>query len=120
MLDRAWELGSTNWDTADLYGDGDSELLLGKWFKLHPERRNDVFLASKFGLRLGELDGKRGLLTNSTPENCRARCEASLERLGVDFIDLYYIHRVDERTPIEKTMEEMVKLRKYGKTRILE
>ncbi len=112
VLDRAWELGCVNWDTADMYGD--SEDLVGKWFKLHPERRQDIFLASKFGLKVGIKDGKRGLLIDSTPDYCRKRCETSLQRLGVDYIDLYYIHRVDGETPIEKTMEALVELKRYG------
>jgi aryl-alcohol dehydrogenase-like predicted oxidoreductase len=102
VLDRAWELGCVNWDSADMYGD--SEDLLGKWFKLHPERRGDIFLATKFGL-------KAGLVVDSSPEYCRQQCERSLERLGIEFIDLYYIHRVDDKTPIEKTMAELVKLK---------
>ncbi|GAB1321040.1 hypothetical protein MFIFM68171_11250 [Madurella fahalii] len=114
VLDRAWELGCTNWDTADLYAD--SEDLLGKWFALHPERRADIFLATKFGLRPGiREDGTRGLVVNSSPEYCRQQCENSLRRLGVDNIDLYYIHRVDQKTPIEETMAELVKLKQEGK-----
>ncbi|KAL2195357.1 Aldo/keto reductase-like protein [Corynascus similis CBS 632.67] len=114
VLDRAWELGCTNWDSADMYGD--SEDLLGKWFALHPERRADIFLASKFGLSFGVRDdGSRGIIINSSPEYCRAQCEKSLRRLGVESIDLYYIHRVDGKTPIEKTMAELVKLKEEGK-----
>jgi aryl-alcohol dehydrogenase-like predicted oxidoreductase len=109
LLDRAWELGCTNWDSADMYGD--SEDLLGKWFARHPERRADIFLATKFGLTAGiREDGSRGLMINSSPEYCRQQCENSLKRLGVPCIDLYYIHRVDGKTPIEKTMAELVKL----------
>jgi len=109
VLDRAWELGYVNWDTSDLYGD--NEDLLGKWFKLHPERRQDIFLATKFALKPAMVDGRRTLTVDSSPENCRERCEASLKRLGLDHVDLYYIHRVDGKTPIEKTMEELVKLK---------
>lgn len=105
MLDRAWELGCTNWDSADMYAD--SEDLVGKWFALHPERRPDIFLATKFGLR----PGARGLAIDSSPEYCRQQCENSLRRLGTDYIDLYYIHRVDGKTPIERTMAELVKLK---------
>ncbi|KAK4039403.1 Aldo/keto reductase [Parachaetomium inaequale] len=114
VLDRAWELGCTNWDSANMYGD--SEDLLGKWFARHPERRADIFLATKFGLWPGVRDdGSRGLVVNSSPEYCREQCEKSLRRLGVDCIDLYYIHRVDGKTPIEKTMAELVKLKEEGK-----
>jgi aryl-alcohol dehydrogenase-like predicted oxidoreductase len=112
VLDRAWELGCTNWDSADLYGD--SEELLGKWFARHPERRADVFLATKFGLSFGlRDDGTPGLRIDSSPANCRRQCEQSLRRLGVDSIDLYYIHRVDGKTPVEKTMEELAKLQAW-------
>ncbi|KAK3334145.1 NADP-dependent oxidoreductase domain-containing protein [Cercophora scortea] len=113
VLDRAWELGATNWDSADMYGD--SEDLLGKWFARHPERRDDIFLASKFGLKFGP----NGLTVDSSPAYCRQQCEASLKRLGVKHIDLYYIHRVDRETPIEKTMEELVKLKSEGKIRYI-
>ncbi|EAQ88738.1 hypothetical protein CHGG_05357 [Chaetomium globosum CBS 148.51] len=114
VLDRAWELGCTNWDSADMYGD--SEDLLGKWFARHPERRDDIFLATKFGLTVGvREDGSRGLLVDSSPEYCRQQCEKSLKRLGVSCIDLYYIHRVDNKTPIEKTMAELVKLQQENK-----
>jgi aryl-alcohol dehydrogenase-like predicted oxidoreductase len=104
VLDRAWELGCTNWDTADIYGD--SEELVGKWFKLHPERRQDIFLATKFGLKVSE----KGIITDSTPEHVKASIERSLKRLGVGQIDLYYMHRVKEGVPIEKTVEAMKKL----------
>lgn len=94
---------------------GDSEDLVGKWFARHPERRADIFLATKFGLRMGTReDGSMGLLMDSSPAYCRQQCERSLQRLGVDSIDLLYIHRVDGKTPIEKTMEELVKLKQCG------
>ncbi len=110
VLDRAWELGQTNWDTANMYGD--SEDLLGKWFARHPSRRADIFLATKFALSFGKReDGTPGLLIDSSPANCRAQCEQSLKRLGVESVDLYYIHRVDGKTPVEETMRELVKLR---------
>ncbi|KAK3374644.1 NADP-dependent oxidoreductase domain-containing protein [Podospora didyma] len=116
VLDRAWELGYTNWDSADMYGD--SEDLLGKWFAQHPDRRPDIFLATKFGLRAYvKDDGSRAIAVDSSPEYCRQQCENSLKRLGIDYIDLYYIHRVDSKTPIEKTMGELVKLKQEGKIR---
>jgi aryl-alcohol dehydrogenase-like predicted oxidoreductase len=104
LLDRAWEIGCTNWDTSDIYGD--SEDVIGKWFKLHPQRRKDIFLASKFGLKATES----GIVADSSPEYCRECIDRSLTRLGVDQIDLYYIHRVDPAIPIEKTMEVMAEL----------
>jgi aldo/keto reductase family protein len=77
-----------------------------------PERRADIFLATKFGITRTVENMKVSMSINSTPENCRERCEASLKRLKTDYIDLYYIHRTDNKTPIEKTMEELVKLKK--------
>ena len=84
----------------------DSEDLVGKWFKLHPERRKDIFLATKFAMSVTAT----GIVTDSSPENCRRCIEKSLERLGVDQIDLYYMHRATESVPIEKTVEVMKQL----------
>ncbi|KAL7934367.1 NADP-dependent oxidoreductase domain-containing protein [Trichoderma chlorosporum] len=114
VLDHAWKIGCTHWDTSDAYGD--SEMLIGKWFKLHPERRTSIFLATKFGI-LAEVqaDGTYKGSVNSTPEHAKKACEASLKKLGVDYIDLYYAHRVDEVTPIEKTVQAMVELKNEGK-----
>lgn len=111
MLDHAWKIGCTHWDTSDAYGD--SEILIGKWFKLHPERRADIFLATKFGISAEvQADGTYKGAVNSTPEYAKKACEASLKKLGVDYIDLYYAHRVDGKTPIEKTVQAMVELKK--------
>ncbi|KAF4964707.1 hypothetical protein FSARC_7414 [Fusarium sarcochroum] len=113
VLDRAWELGCTNWDTADIYAD--SEDLIGKWFKLHPERRDDIFLATKFGIKFA--DGK--MTTDSSPEYVGNCIESSLKRLGVDHIDLYYMHRANPEVPIEKTVEVMKQLVEEGKVKYL-
>ncbi|KAI1274943.1 NADP-dependent oxidoreductase domain-containing protein [Xylaria sp. FL0933] len=114
LLDRAWELGCTNWDTADVYGD--SEDVIGKWFKLHPERRADIFLASKFGLRPEETGS---ITVDSSPEYCRQCIEKSLERLGVDYIDLYYMHRANPKVPIENTMKALKELVNEGKIKYI-
>ncbi|TRX96879.1 hypothetical protein FHL15_002185 [Xylaria flabelliformis] len=114
LLDRAWELGCTNWDTADVYGD--SEDTIGKWFKLHPERRAGIFLATKFGLK---PDGAGGLVVDSSPEYCRQSIESSLKRLGVDQIDLYYMHRANPEVPIEKTVGTMKELVNKGKVKYI-
>ncbi|KAH7127655.1 NADP-dependent oxidoreductase domain-containing protein [Dactylonectria macrodidyma] len=113
LLDRAWDLGCTSWDTADIYGD--SEDVVGKWFQLHPERRGDIFLATKFGLKIGG----GGILADSSPEHCRESIERSLKRLGVDQVDLYYMHRADEKVPIEKTVEVMKQIVEEGKAKYL-
>ncbi|GFP57531.1 aldo-keto reductase str7 [Trichoderma asperellum] len=118
VLDHAWEQGCTHWDTSDAYGD--SEDLIGKWFKLHPERRADIFLATKFGISAEvQPDGTYKMSVNSSPEYAKTACEKSLKRLGVDYIDLYYVHRVDGKTPIEKTVQALVELKNEGKIKHL-
>ncbi|KAI2628615.1 Aldo/keto reductase-like protein [Hypoxylon sp. NC1633] len=114
VLDRAWELCATFWDTAAGYGD--SEVLIGKWFKLHPERRRDIFLATKFGLGWKMDDGKVEIFIDSTPENCQAACEQALRKLGTDYVDLFYVHRFDGVIPVEKTMEALVTLKNEQST----
>jgi aryl-alcohol dehydrogenase-like predicted oxidoreductase len=115
VLDRAYELGQTFWDSADMYGD--SEDLLGKWFE-RTGKRNEIFLATKFANKFDENGNMLGVV-DSSPEYCRSACERSLKRLGIQQIDLYYCHRVDKKTPIEKTVEEMVKLKNEGKIKYL-
>lgn len=109
LLTRAHALGLTLWDTASAYGD--SELLLGKWFASDPSRRASIFLASKFGLKTDPATG--GIQVDSSPAYCREQCEESLRRLGTGWIDLYHVHRVDGRTPVEETMGELVRLKEY-------
>lgn len=99
-LTRAADLGITFWDTSDIYGPFTNEKLIGKWFK-ETGRRDEIFLASKFGNIF--QDGK--MVVNGTPEYVKKACSDSLERLGVDHIDLYYQHRVDPDTPVEKTVQ---------------
>ena len=107
FLDHVYELGETNWDSADMYAD--NEDLIGKWFK-RTGKRNDIFLATKFGI-VTNPDGTRGM--RSDPEHVKEACEKSLKRLGIECIDLYYCHRVDGKTPVEKTVEAMAELKKY-------
>jgi len=112
LLDRAYEIGERFWDTADIYMD--SEDIIGKWFK-RTGKRDGIFLASKFA-----LDYSTGQETvNSDPEYAKTACAKSLQRLGVETIDLYYCHRVDQKTPVEKTVEAMVELKNQGKIRYL-
>ncbi|APA12133.1 hypothetical protein SS1G_10900 [Sclerotinia sclerotiorum 1980 UF-70] len=113
VLDRALELGQTNWDTADMYGD--SEDLLGKWFK-RTGKRDQIFLATKFANKIG-ADGSFSI--DSSPAYVKEACAKSLQRLGVKSIDLYYCHRVDGKTPIEKTVEAMAELKREGKVKYL-
>jgi aryl-alcohol dehydrogenase-like predicted oxidoreductase len=100
--------------SADKYGD--SEEVLGKWFAANPEKRKDIFLATKFGIQA--LPGGKFAM-NSTPEYCRACIERSLKRLGLPYADLYYIHRLDKKTPVEKTIQTLVELKNEGKIKHL-
>jgi aryl-alcohol dehydrogenase-like predicted oxidoreductase len=110
---RALELGVDFLDTADAYGMGTNEELLGQALR---GRRATVVLATKFG-QVRAPDGSRRI--DGTPQYVRSACEASLKRLGVDVIDLYYQHRVDPATPIEETVGAMADLVREGKIRFL-
>ncbi len=116
-IHRALDLGCNFLDTSDMYGPHTNERLLGRAIK---DRREEVFLATKFGIRIEP--GPDGTLVRSIdgrPEYVRAACDASLQRLGVDHIDLYYQHRVDPKTPIEDTVGAMAELVAAGKVRHL-
>ncbi len=113
-IHRAIELGVTFFDTADMYGLGRNEELVGEALKGH---RSQVVLATKFG-NVRSADGKT-MSVNGRPEYVRSACEASLRRLGVDHIDLYYQHRVDPTVPIEDTVGAMSDLVRQGKVRYL-
>lgn len=114
VLNRALELGCNFWDTADMYGVGLNEVLLSQVLR---ERRNEVFLATKFA-NVRSFDGSF-LGVNGKPEYVKRCCDASLMRLGVDVIDLYYQHRVDPQVPIEDTWGAMKELVQAGKVRYL-
>src|SRR3989441_11012618 len=109
-IHRALDLGVTFLDTADMYGVGRNEELVGRAIR---GRREEVTLATKFG-NVRDADG-RSLGINGRPEYVAQACEASLRRLGVETIDLYYQHRVDPNTPIEDTVGAMAQLVKQGK-----
>jgi aryl-alcohol dehydrogenase-like predicted oxidoreductase len=114
-LNRSLEIGVNFWDTSDVYGPLKNEILLSKVLK---DRRNDVVLATKFGIvRDPANPSVRGF--DGSSEYCQKACEASLKRLGVDVIDLYYLHRIDPNTPIEETVGAMADLVKQGKVRYL-
>jgi aryl-alcohol dehydrogenase-like predicted oxidoreductase len=117
VLAAALEQGITFWDTADMYGPWTNEELLGRFFREHRGTRDQVQLATKFAnIRnaKGEFIGVSG-----KPEYVKSACDASLKRLGVDCIDLYYQHRVDQEVPIEDTVGAMAELVKAGKVRYL-
>lgn len=114
VLDRALELGCQFWDTADMYGPFTNEALIGRAIR---GRRDQVIIATKFGISReqdGSYNGIRG-----DPDYVRAACEASLRRLGTDYIDLYYQHRVDPQVPIEETVGAMGDLIREGKVKYI-
>jgi aryl-alcohol dehydrogenase-like predicted oxidoreductase len=114
-IHRSIELGITFLDTADVYGYGDNEILVGNVIR---GIRNKVFLATKFGIvRDKSNPAVRGIC--GRPDYVRACCDASLKRLGVEHIDLYYQHRVDPEVPIEETVGAMAELIRAGKVRYL-
>lgn len=115
VIQRALERGVTLLDTADMYGPHTNERLVGRAIA---GRRGQVLLATKFGVRLDPSDPQaRGV--DGRPEYVQAACEASLQRLGVEHIDLYYQHRVDPQVPIEETVGAMARLVEQGKVRWL-
>ena len=114
-IHRALDLGINLLDTADMYGIGDNEILVGQAIK---DRRDQVVLATKFGNVRSKTDPMARSISGK-PEYVRQACDASLQRLGVDHIDLYYQHRVDPQTPIEDTVGAMGELVEAGKVRYL-
>ena len=113
-IHRAIELGIHFFDTSDIYGPFTNEVLVGKALRPH---RDEVIIATKFGI-VRDADGtRRGI--NGRPEYVRQSCDASLKRLGIDTIDLYYQHRIDPETPIEDTVGAMAELVSAGKVRYL-
>ncbi|HNX05760.1 MAG TPA: aldo/keto reductase [Opitutales bacterium] len=117
VLEKALEIGVTMLDTSDLYGDGHNEELLGRFFKASKGAREKVVLATKFGIR--RLPGVYSRKIDNSPEYIRSACEASLKRLGVDAIDLYYVHRIEQGRPIEETVGVLAELVKEGKIRAI-
>ena len=113
VIQRAIDLGMALIDTADVYGPHTNERLVGEAIR---DRRDRTVLATKFGSVI-EADGSRSV--NGTPEYVHRACDASLERLGVDHIDLLYLHRVDKNVPIEETVGAMAELVRVGKVRYL-
>jgi aryl-alcohol dehydrogenase-like predicted oxidoreductase len=113
-IHRAIELGISFFDTANVYGDGHNETLVGNTLR---DYRDKVLIATKFGIVHGEDATPSGV--NGKPEYVQQSCEASLKRLGIEVIDLYYLHRVDPDTPIEETVGAMANLIQQGKVRFL-
>lgn len=115
LIHEAIERGVNHFDTAEMYGPHTNEELLGKALQ---GRRSEVVLATKFGIVSPAHTGSKGALDGS-PENCRRAVEGSLSRLRTDYIDLYYLHRLDPDTPIEDTVGAMAKLVEEGKVRAI-
>jgi aryl-alcohol dehydrogenase-like predicted oxidoreductase len=113
-IHRSIELGINFFDTSDIYGPFTNEVLVGKALRPH---RDKVVIATKFGI-VRDADGTRHGVSGR-PEYIRRACDASLKRLGIDTIDLYYQHRIDPNTPIEETVSAMAELVKNGKIRYL-
>lgn len=113
VIKHAFNHGITLFDTADVYGANANEIVVGKALKHLP--RDKIQLATKFGL----FDAPSGVQISGHPEYVRSCCEASIKRLGVDYIDLYYQHRIDKSIPIEDTMEELKKLVEEGKIKFI-
>lgn len=120
VLHRAIDLGINFWDTADMYGNGANEMLISK---VLTENRNKVFIATKFGFRYKDENTKfkdmKSVSLDCSPEYVKKAVEASLKRLNVDVIDLYYAHRIDPNIPIEDTVGAMADLVKEGKVRFI-
>jgi aryl-alcohol dehydrogenase-like predicted oxidoreductase len=114
-LHRALDLGITLFDTADVYGKGSNERLIGGVIR---ERRTDVVVATKFGL-VPPPGGGLATDVDGRPERVRACCEGSLRHLGIETIDLYYLHRIDPAVPVEDTVGGMAELVREGKVRFL-
>jgi aryl-alcohol dehydrogenase-like predicted oxidoreductase len=114
-VQRALDLGVTFFDTADMYGPHTNEVLVGRALG---SRRDEAVIATKFGI-VREPGSPQRRSVNGRPEYVRQACEGSLARLGVDYVDLYYQHRVDPDTPIEETVGAMAELVTAGKVRFL-
>jgi len=114
LLVKVISSGVNHLDTSDMYGPHTSELMIGQTLKEHGIPRDQVIIATKFAVcfKDGKFAGVRG-----DREYVREACLASLQRLGIEYIDLYYVHRIDQTTPIEDTMEELVALKNEGKIR---
>ncbi|KAL4352369.1 hypothetical protein GQ457_06G019490 [Hibiscus cannabinus] len=117
IIKHAFTRGITFFDTSDVYGPKTNEILVGKALKQLP--REKVQLATKFGIVRMNTAAEPNISINGTPEYVRAAVKGSLERLDVEYIDLYYQHRVDTRTPIEDTMGELKKLVEEGKIKYI-
>ncbi|WP_027182930.1 aldo/keto reductase [Desulfovibrio inopinatus] len=118
VLDRAFELGINFYDTADMYGHGHNERLLAGFIADHRDQREKLVIATKFGIKREQPGSYAREIDNSTAY-MRACCEASLSRLGIDVIDLYYVHRLASDRPIEDVTADLARLVEEGKIRYI-
>lgn len=114
ILQKSYDLGYRHFDTSDMYGSGHNEELIGRFIKNRSVERQDMIIASKFGIQR-DPNNPYELLINGSKDYVKKACEQSLKRLGVDHIDLYYVHRRDINTPIEETVAALSDLVKEGK-----
>jgi aryl-alcohol dehydrogenase-like predicted oxidoreductase len=110
VLEKSFELGVNFYDTADTYGFGHNEKLLAKFIK---GKRDKLVIATKFGIKRKKEKYER--VIDNSPEYIRSSCESSLKRLGIDYIDLYYVHRLNNNYKLEETMQTLKDLVKEGK-----
>ena len=115
-LHRALDLGINFWDTADFYAGGENEKLISKVLK---PNRNKIFIATKFGFKYTQNVNYFASKVDGSPEWMRQAVELSLQRLGIDCIDLYYVHRIDPKVPVEETIGAMADLVKEGKIKYI-
>ncbi len=115
-LHMALDLGINFWDTADFYGNGDNERLISKALK---GNRDKVFIATKFGLRYPDTGSLFVSTVDGSPQWMRKALEQSLRRLAVDYIDRYYLHRIDPNIPIEKSVGALAEMVREGKIRYI-
>lgn len=113
-LIEALEVGYRHFDTADMYGQGHNETLVGKFINHHDVQRDDIFIATKGGI-VRDKKNKYNVSVNSSATYIRNACEASLTRLNTECVDLYYLHRLDPEIPIEETIDVVAQLKKEGK-----
>lgn len=116
ILNKAFEIGYRHLDTADMYGQGHNERLIGKFLNKNKSKRSEILLSTKVGIVRNETD-KYSVKINGTPNYIIKSCEDSLKRLGVEAIDLYYLHRIDQNVPVEESMGAMKILMEQGKVR---
>ena len=114
ILHAAHELGYRHFDTADMYGKGHNESLIGRFCKELGNKRSEITIATKVGIKR-DINGPGNIEIDSSPEYILEACDHSLERLGVEQIDLYYLHRRNPDVPIKETMAAMKQLVESGK-----